>query len=164
MPNGTIARREVPTLLVGRVCPLNKNVWFNEQIMLDWIEHVLTPYIATAPPGIIPILLLDQFKVHKMGLILNAIQALGMQVEFVPIGCMGLLQPVGIGYNKAFKYKMRDKFLNWMMLQDPDVPIHKSARHNVAQWIIDAQNKISVETIRNMWRKTGFSYYYPKNP
>jgi hypothetical protein len=76
MPNGTIACREVPTLPAGTIYCLNEKAWFNEQIIHDWIEHVLAPYIATAPPGIIPILFLDQFRVHKMGSIVNAIQAL----------------------------------------------------------------------------------------
>jgi hypothetical protein len=99
MHNGTIARREVPTLPAGIVYPLNKKAWFKKQIML-------APYVATAPPGIIPILLLDQFRVHKMGTIVNAIQALGVQVEFIPAGCTGLVQPVDVGYNKLFKCKI----------------------------------------------------------
>ncbi len=130
--------------------------------MLDWIKHVLAPYLAMAPPGIIPILFLDQFRVHKMRSIVNAIQALGVQVEFIPAGCTGLIQPVDVGFNKAFKCKMQDEFLKWMMMQDPNLPIPGSTCHNVAQWIIDAQNIICVETIRNAWRKTGF-LYYPKN-
>jgi hypothetical protein len=109
MPNGTIVCREVPTLPTGSIYRLNKKAWFNEQIMLDWIKHVLAPYIATAPPGITPILFLDQFRVHKMGLIVNAIQALGVQVEFIPAGCTGLVQPVNAGFNKAFKCTMHDK-------------------------------------------------------
>ncbi len=91
MPNGTIAHREVPTLPAGSIYHLNKKAWFNEQVVLDWIEHVLAPYIATALLGIIPIPFLGQFRVHKTGLIINAIQALGMQVEFIPAGCMGLI-------------------------------------------------------------------------
>ncbi len=163
MPNRTFACREVPTLPVGSIYRLNEKAWFNEQIMLNWIKHVLTPYIATALLGIIPILFLDQFRVHKMGSIANAIQALGVQVEFIPAGCMGLVQPVDVGFNKAFKFKMHNKFLKWMMLQDPNVPIPGYTHHNVAQWIINVQKNIRAETIRNAWRKTGFSYY-PKNP
>ncbi len=159
MPNGTIAHRVVTTLPADSIYRLNKKAWFNEQIMLDWIKHVLAPYIATVPPGIIPILFLDQFRVHKMGSIVNAIQALGVQVEFIPAGCTGLVQPVNLGFNKAFKCKMREEFLKWMMLQDPNVLIPGSTRHDVTQLIIDAQNNISIETIRNVWRMTGFSYY-----
>jgi hypothetical protein len=131
--------------------------------MLNWIKHVLAPYIATALPGIIPILFLDQFRVHKMGTIINAIQALGMQVEFIPAGCTGLVQPVNVGFNKAFKCKMRDEFLKWTMAQDLNLPFPGSTHHDIAQWIIDAQINISVETICNAWSKTGYSYY-PKNP
>jgi hypothetical protein len=107
MPNGTVSHREVPTLPVGIVYRLNKKVWFNKQIVLNWVKHVLAPYIALVPPGIIPILLLDQFRVYKMGLIFNAIQALGVQVQFIPAGFTGLVQPVNVGYNKSFKCKMR---------------------------------------------------------
>jgi hypothetical protein len=66
-------------------------------------------------------------------------------------------------FNKAFKCKMRNKFLKWMMSQDPNIPIPGSTCHNVAQWIINMQNNISAETICNAWRKTGFAYY-PENP
>jgi hypothetical protein len=148
---------------MGIVYHLNKKVWFNEQIMLNWVKHVLAPYVAMAPPGIIPIILLDQFKVHKMGSIINTIQALGVQVKFIPTGCMGLVQPVDIGYNKLFKCKMHNKFLAWLVLQDPNASIPGSTRRDVAQWIFNLQDNISVETIRNAWRKMGFSYY-PGNP
>ncbi len=163
MPNGMIACMEVPTLPTGSIYHLNKKAWFNEQIMFNWIKHVLAPYVATAPPGIIPILFLDPFRVHKMGTIVNTIQTLGVQVEFIPAGCTGLVQPVDVGFNKAFKCKMRDKFLKRMMGQDLNLPIPGSMHHDVAQWIINAQKNISAETIRNAWRKTGYSYY-PKNP
>jgi hypothetical protein len=162
MPNGTIARSDVPTLPAGIVYHLNKKAWFNKQIMLDWVEHVLAPYIAMVPPGIVPILLLDQFRVHKMGSIINAIQALDVQVEFIPAGCTRLVQPVNIGYNKSFKCKIRNEFLAWMMLQDPNVLIPGSTCHDVFQWIINTQNNISAKMIGNAWRKTGFSYH-PEN-
>jgi hypothetical protein len=132
--------------------------------MLDWIEHVLALFVSMVLPGIIPILFLDQFRVHKMGLIVNAIQALGVQVEFTPAGCTGLIQPVNVGFNKAFKCKMRDGFLKWMMMQDPNLPIPGSMRHNVAQWIINTQNNICTKTICNMWRKRQGSLITPRTP
>ncbi len=128
-------------------------IYGNGDFLAYWSPRITT----------IPVLFLDRFRVHKMGSIVNAIQALSMQVEFIPAGCMGLVQPVDAGYNKAFKHNMHDKFLNWMMSKNPNVPIPGSTCHTVTQWIIDAQNKISVETIHNPGRKTGFSYY-PENP
>ncbi len=91
MPNVTTACREAPILPTGIIYRLNEKAWFNKQIMLNLVKHGPAPYVAMALPGIIPILLLDQFKVHKMLLSVNAIQALGVQVEFIPAGCTGLV-------------------------------------------------------------------------
>ena len=61
--------------------------------MLEWVEVVLKPYVALAPPHIVPIVLLDSFKVHMVGSVTSAIQALGCEVMFIPPGCTGLVQP-----------------------------------------------------------------------
>jgi hypothetical protein len=39
--------------------------------------------------------------VHMLTSIVQKIQELGIQVEFIPPGCTGLLQPIDGGYNKA---------------------------------------------------------------
>ena len=69
------------------------------------------------------------------------------------------MQPVDGGYNKAFKAKMREEYTSWMLTQDPDHPILATTRRQLSEWIISATNNVSAETIRNAWRKTGFSYY-----
>ncbi len=51
MSNGMIARREVPTLPVGSIYHLNKKAWLNEQIVLNWIEHVLAPLHCNGAAG-----------------------------------------------------------------------------------------------------------------
>ncbi len=71
--------------------------------MLHWVKLVLAPYVATAPKGIVPILFLDMFKVHMMQSVVQAIQALVVQVEFIPAGCTGLIQPIDVEYNKSLK-------------------------------------------------------------
>jgi hypothetical protein len=127
--------------------------------MLEWIDEVLAPHVATAPPGIVPLLFLDSFAVHMMGSVVNKIQELGIEVDFIPPGCTGLVQPVDVGYNKSFKAKMKDQYMDWLMVQDPDAPIAKTARRDVVGWILAAERNISQQVIRNAWRKTGFSYF-----
>jgi hypothetical protein len=68
-----------------------KKEWFDEPTMLKWIYEILAPYVATAPEGVVPILFLDSFSVHMMATVVNVIQDLGIQVEFIPPGCTGLL-------------------------------------------------------------------------
>jgi hypothetical protein len=126
--------------------------------MLEWIDEVLAPHVATAPPGIAPLLFLDSFAVHMMGSIVNKIQELGVEVDFIPPGCTGLVQPVDVGYNKSFKAKVKDQYMDWLMVQDPNAPIAKTTHRDVVGWILNAERNISQQVIRNMWRKTGFSY------
>jgi hypothetical protein len=118
--------------------------------MLDWVENILAPYVVTAPVGVIPILFLESFKVHLMASVADVIQKLGVEIEYITPGCTGLVQPVDVVINKPFKAKMRTSYMEWLMDQDPDEAI---------MCIVDAVDKISEETVRNSWRKTGFSYF-----
>lgn len=163
-PKGTIAKRELPTFPADCHYACQKKAWFDEIVMLEWVEVILKPYVADhVPPGIIPIILLDSFSVHQKGSVVNAIQALGVEVEFIPPGCTGLVQPVDVGYNKPFKSKLKAQFRNWMMLQDPDKPTPNSTRREVTGWIIEAERDIHAAMIRNAWKKHDFSYF-PDQP
>lgn len=158
-PKGTIARRELPILPSELVYRCQEKAWFDEQVMMDWVQEILAPYVANVPRGIVPIILLDDFTVHKSGRVVDAIQQLGIEVEFIPPGCTGMVQPVDVGYNKSLKAKVRDEYREWLLLQDPNVQIPCPSRHQVAEWIVAAMNAISDVTVRNAWRKTGFSFF-----
>ena len=94
--NGTIARRELPTYPDNCHWACQGKAWFDEDIMLEWVEMVLKPYLVSAPPYIVPLILLDSFKVHMLRSAVEAIQSLGAEVEFIPPGCTGLVQPVDV--------------------------------------------------------------------
>ena len=126
--------------------------WFDEGVMIKWIDHILAPDVrSAAQKGIVPILFLDSFSVHMKASVVNRIQDLGVQVEFIPPGCTGLLQPVDVGYNKAFKAKLRTQYNEWLFERDPDLPIPATTRRDVSDWIITAERNITEETIKNYW-------------
>jgi hypothetical protein len=93
---GVIAKKELPTLPAGLIYCIQEKAWLSEDIMLEWIEVVLKPHVANVPEGNVPILFLDSFMVHKMGSIVNGIQALGIEVDFIPPGSIFLLKIVVI--------------------------------------------------------------------
>jgi hypothetical protein len=109
--------------------------------------------------GIIPLLLLDDFKVHKMGVVIQAIQALGMEVVFIPLGCTRMAQPVNTGYSKPLKVKTCDQYHEWIFAQDLDMLIPCPTCHQVAKCIVAAECKIEDTMVCNAWRKTGFSFF-----
>ncbi len=131
---------------------------------MKWIDEVLAPDVATAPPRIVPILFLDSFSVHLKGLIVQKIQALGVQVEIIPPGCTGLLQPVDVGFNKAFKAKLRIEYNGWLLAQDPNLQIPATTRRDMSDWIIAAEKNVTDETLKNACTKTGYSYFGEVTP
>ena len=42
---GTIERRELVTYPAGAVYKVQPKAWFSEDIMLEWVEEVLAPYV-----------------------------------------------------------------------------------------------------------------------
>jgi hypothetical protein len=127
--------------------------------MLAWVEECLKPYIVNVPCGIVPLLLLDDFKIHKMRVVIRAIQALGMKVDFIPLGCTRMVQPINVGYNKPLIAKVRDQYREWFFTQDSNMPIPCPTCHHIAKWIITTKHSIKDTMVCNAWRKMGFSFF-----
>ena len=113
--NNTIKKRELPNHHPTCIYETQENAWMDERVMLRWVEEVLTPYVALAPPGIIPIILLDSYRCHVMASVVNVIQDLGCEVVHIPGGCTGLLQLLDVRLNKPFKMKVHASWGEWMM-------------------------------------------------
>jgi hypothetical protein len=89
--NCTIMKRELQHHHPTCIYETQENAWIDERVMLRWVEDVLVPYVALAPPGIIPLILLDSYCCHIMALVVNVIQDLGCKVVHIPGGCTGLV-------------------------------------------------------------------------
>jgi len=46
--------RELPTYPAGAKYKVQPKAWFSEDVMLEWVEEILAPYVATAPPELCP--------------------------------------------------------------------------------------------------------------
>ena len=86
-----------------------KKAWMGVEMMHKWIDLMLVPWRQTTTPGIVPLLILDVYRVHMMGTVVNRIQTLGIEVIHIPPGCIYLCQPVDIGTNKMIKCGMQEK-------------------------------------------------------
>ena len=157
-PNGRIANREFGTYPDGGHYACQKKAWMDEDMMNRWIDLVLVPWKDSKAPGIVPILVLDVYRVHMMGTIVNRIQSLGIEVIHIPAGCTYLCQPVDVGVNKSIKNGMREKWEDWMM--EGDGIVHGAAKEPscqlVAKWLVEVYRRIPAQTVRNAWMKKGF--------
>ena len=131
----------------------------DERVTLRWVEDVLALYVALAPPGIIPVILLDSFRCHIMASVVNVIQDLGCKVVHIPGSCTGLVQPLDVGYNKLFKMRIRTAWEEYMINNMcVNGTIALSLREEVSHWISEAYWDLEGSPIfKNAWLKTGYS-------
>ena len=160
-PNGHIANREFGTFPDGGHYACQKKAWMDEDMMNKWIDLVLVPWKNAKEPEIIPIIILDAYRVHMMGNIVNRIQSLGIEVVHIPPGCTYLCQPVDVGLNKTIKTGMREKWEDWMMEGSGivDGAAKEPSRKLVAEWIVEVYSSVPQEIGRNAWMKKGFEWF-----
>ena len=155
---GRIIRQEEAQYPNGAYYATQEKAWMSENLMMMWIEKSLAPYVAQAPDGVIPLLFLDSFGVHKMGSVNRAISDLGVEVIIIPPGCTGVTQPVDIGYNKPFKGLVRNKYEEWMIHESEDLT-KPPRRVDIARWIVDAESEMKKSTLVNAWMRHDLEYF-----
>jgi hypothetical protein len=84
--NGRIKKQENQHHHPTCIYKTQDNAWMDERVMLRWVKDVLAPYVALAPSGINPIILLDSYCCHIMASVVNMIQDLGCKVVHIPGG------------------------------------------------------------------------------
>lgn len=164
-PNGRIATREFITYHAGGKYACQPKAWMDESKMHEWIDLVLKPYKDKKderdPDGPPLVLVLDSYRVHLMGSVVNRIHEMGIEVFHIPGGCTYLCQPVDIGINKPLKAAMRAKWEVWMT--DGDGIINgvakEPSRKQVAEWLVDAYNNIPETVGQNAWLKTNYKWF-----
>lgn len=139
----------------------------DERCMLLWVEKVLKPYVELAPRGIVPILFLDSYRCHMMTSVVEVIQDLGVEVEHIPGGCTGLVQPVDVGINKPLKGHIRESWEDWMLEDYVEKgSIASPSREQIIEWINKATTELfgserGFQIVRNAWRHHEYPWYVP---
>jgi hypothetical protein len=90
--NGRIANKELQTFPADCFYACQQKAWMDEKMMNLWIDPVLVPWKHSRKPGVVPLLILDAYRVHMMGSIVNRIQSLGIEVHHIP-GRLHLVVP-----------------------------------------------------------------------
>jgi hypothetical protein len=161
MENGTIKKQELQHHDPTSIYKTQDNAWMDKRVMLHCVEDVLAPYVALAPPGIIPIILLDSYRCHIMASVVNMIQDLGCKVVHIPGGCTGLVQPLDVSYNKPFKTCIHAAWEEYMindMRKNSTIP--SPSREEVSHWILEAYWALEGSPIiKNVWLKTDYSWF-----
>ena len=119
------------------------------------------PLEADRDPDVVPLLILDAYRVHMMDSIVNCIQSLGIEVQHIPAGCTYVCQPVDVGINHPIKKEMTGQWEDWMYAGGGVVEgvTNTPSRKLVAEWILGTYKAISEEMGQNAWRKKGYEWF-----
>ncbi len=132
--------------------------------MNEWIDAVLQPWKvgrdANNPSVEPPILILDAYRIHHMGTVVNRIQSMGIEVVHIPAGCTYLCQPIDVGINKPIKCRLHQKWEDWMTEGEGivDGVAKEPSRKLVAEWIVEVYSNIPEEVAQNAWKNTGYEW------
>jgi hypothetical protein len=105
--NGRIVQREFMTYPAAGKYACQPKAWMDEALMNEWIDVILTPWKADRdannPSLQPPILVLDAYRVHQMGSVVNRIQAMGIQVSTFPQAVRTFVSPSTLGLTSQSK-------------------------------------------------------------
>jgi DDE superfamily endonuclease. len=74
-PRGRI-ERSFNNFPAGTHYTVQENAWMDERLMLEWIEEILAPWVAEAPEGFVPFVLLDSYRCHTTEVVRRVISDL----------------------------------------------------------------------------------------
>lgn len=99
-----------------------------------------------------------------MSTVVSTIQNLGVEVQHIPGGCTGLVQPVDVGIGKPLKDRVRALWDEWMVQQFEGVEVDKQkikppSRELLSQWIVTSLRSLPSEIVQRAWQRTGYSYF-----
>ncbi len=79
--------------------------------MHKWVDQILVPYLQENWENVVPVLLLDSYKVHKMDSMSTRLSDIGVEAYHIP-GGTSVAQPVDIGVGRPFKDQLRQKWID----------------------------------------------------
>jgi hypothetical protein len=87
----------------------NENAYCNEEVMQQWFDGLLIPYLEEDGDTGPTLGILDAAAFHKTPALLEHYRSYDVTPSIVPSGCTGLVQPADVVINKPFKAVLRSK-------------------------------------------------------
>ena len=105
VPGGKIWREEHQFWDPRVTVELSESAYNNEQLLTKWMEQELFESL----PDSDSLLVMDSASFHKTDDVKKLLRDRGITLAIIPPGCTGLLQPLDVAVNKAFKALLREK-------------------------------------------------------
>eukprot|EP01022_Parablepharisma_sp_SALTPOND_P014365 TRINITY_DN1946_c0_g1_i2.p1 TRINITY_DN1946_c0_g1~~TRINITY_DN1946_c0_g1_i2.p1 ORF type:complete len:598 (-),score=38.42 TRINITY_DN1946_c0_g1_i2:314-1894(-) len=129
--------------------------WNGQNPMKFWIDNIWNTHSRNMQNNI---LILDDYKVHKVECIKTKLENLRTTVCLIPGGLTRFLQPLDVGVNHIVKQEVRNKFA-YMMANLEREQSNYEIINNVIRWVDEIWNapdsKVMPRKIINSFAKSG---------
>lgn len=140
----------------GVIVWAHENGWMDEKGTLDWLEKVWNarPGACFKKPSL---LVWDSFRAHITSDVVEKAEKLKTSVAVIPGGLTSILQPLDVSINKAFKHRLRAKWIEWM--QEPNKALTKKGNLRkadivtITRWVKEAWSSIPESMIVKAFKK-----------
>lgn len=143
----------------GVVVQANTKGWMDEEMMGVWLDRCFTcrpDGFFHAKPGM---LVMDSMRAHITDATKKKISAKNCIPVIIPGGMTKMLQPLDISVNRSFKAVLRRLWEAWMTEGEHSFTktgrMRRADYGEVAEWVSEAWNSISLRTIIGGFRKAG---------
>ena len=92
------------------------NHWSTEETMLQYIDHIIVPYVEKVREVVgdsTALVIMDNFKGQVTNSVTNVLEVNNILVVLLPPNTTDLLQPMDISVNKPAKEYLRRQFQQW---------------------------------------------------
>jgi hypothetical protein len=124
--------------------------WMDGEAFQEWVQRVIWPFAELHNNSLY--LLLDQFSVHMQHNNTFALQQIGIEVDFIPVGYTPVLQVLDKRVHKPFKQYLREESIAFMVNNSEGT---KPTRLDIAHWIRQSWDQVQHSTILNTWHSIG---------
>jgi transposase-like protein len=129
---------------------VQEHAWVDRDVFIQWINKVWKPFCEQKNSTY---LMMDEFSVHLMQECVDPIRECGTEIDFILGGYTSKLQILDVGVNKPFKGYVKKSYERFMV---GNTERRKVTRLDVAKWVEEAWNQVTVETICNTWSSIGY--------
>jgi hypothetical protein len=137
-----------------------ENGYMDEKHMLDYVERVLSQYKPVALERK-TLLVIDAFKAHLTDKVKARIKGYKAFLAVIPAGFTSVFQPLDLGINRSMKVALRKRWNDWMINGKHELTkkgnTKKAPLELVCQWVHEAWQAISPESIVNSFKHAGLS-------
>lgn len=151
----------------GVVVQCNVKGWMDVEMMGLWLEKCFSRRPDAFFHTKKGLLVMDSMRAHMTDLIKTKIKSKNCIPVIIPGGMTKMLQPLDIAVNRSFKAILRRLWETWMTDGDHSFTKTGRMRHaslsEVAEWVNEAWNSVSVKTVTAGFKKAGLIDSVPES-